>query len=55
MSEIKYNEAQRNELKTNKYVRNVTGKHIVFTLECKNTALKLLNKYMSSKEIFEKL
>jgi hypothetical protein len=55
MTEIKYNKAQIEELKSNKYVRNVTEKHIIFTLECKNTTLKLSNNYMSSKEIFKKL
>jgi parvulin-like peptidyl-prolyl isomerase len=55
MTEIKYNKAQINELKANKYVKNVTEKHIVFKTEFKMKALKLSNKHMLSKEIFEKL
>ena len=55
MTEIKYNKAQINELKANKYVKNVTEKHIVFKKEFKIKALNLSNKYILSKEIFKQL
>lgn len=55
MTEVKYTEAQIEELKSNKYVKNVTQKHIVFTIECKNEVLKLSKKWIFSREIFERL
>lgn len=55
MAGIKYNETQIQELKSNKYVKNVTQKSITFTLECKKEVVKLSKKYLISKEIFRKL
>lgn len=54
MTEIKYNSIQINELKSNKYVKNATAKHIVFNKEFKIKALELSHKYMLPKEIFKK-
>lgn len=53
MWKIKYTELQRNELKTNKYVKNCTEKHIVFTKNFKSESIKL-HKEMVPKEIFRK-
>lgn len=55
MSNINYTKTQINELKANKYVKNVTEKHIVFEKECKIKAINLSKKYILSKEIFKKL
>jgi hypothetical protein len=44
MAGIKYNIAQIEELKANKYVKKVTEKSIIFTTECKIEVLKLSNK-----------
>lgn len=55
MAEIKYNEAQIEELKNNKYVKSCTNKNINFTLEFKLEVVKLSKKWMFYKEIFEKL
>lgn len=55
MLEIRYNNTQIKELKDNKYVQNCTQKHIIFSKECKNKAIKLLQQNLSTKEIFEKL
>jgi len=55
MIEIRYSETQIKELKKNKYVQNCTEKHIIFSKECKNKAIKLLQKNLSTKEIFKKL
>lgn len=54
MSGIKYNKTQIEELRTNKYVKNVTEKHIVFKTEFKMKAIELYNKHILSKEIFKK-
>lgn len=53
MALIKYNETQIEELKKNKYVKNCTKKHIVFTKVFKFEAVKL-HKEMIPKEIFKK-
>ena len=55
MAEIKYNQDQINELKTIKYVKNVTNKNITFTTEFKYELLKLSKKWLFYKEIFKKL
>ena len=52
MTIIKYTEEQIKELKTNSSVKNATSKHIVFTKEFKLQAVKLAEKYISAKEIF---
>jgi len=52
MKIIKYNKEQIKELKTNPAVKNATSKHIVFTKEFKLQAVKLAEKYISAKEIF---
>ncbi len=52
MTEVKYNTAKINELKANKYVKNCTGKHVVFTKIFKFEAVKL-HKTMIPKEIFK--
>jgi hypothetical protein len=44
MAGIKYTGAQIEELKKNKYVKNVTEKNITFTTECKIEVLKLSKK-----------
>lgn len=53
MAQIKYNESQRDELKSNKYVKNCTEKHVVFKKDFKFEAIKL-HKIMIPKEIFKK-
>ncbi len=55
MTEINYTKAQIEEIKANKYVKNVIQRHIVFTKECKIKAIELTNKDIFSKEIFERL
>ena len=55
MQKIKYNNTQINELKTIKYVKNVTNKNITFTTEFKYELLKLSKKWLFYKEIFKKL
>lgn len=55
MVEIRYTKTQINELKENKYVKNCTQKHIIFSKECKNESIKLLQKNFSTREIFKKL
>jgi len=53
MTTIKYTEEQIKELKSNSSVKNVTSKHIIFTKEFKLQAVKLAEKYITSKEIFK--
>ena len=55
MQKVKYNQNQINELKTIKYVKNVTQKHIVFTTECKLKVIDFSKKWIFYREIFEKL
>ena len=55
MQKIKYNDTQINELKTIKYVKNATEKHIIFTQECKFKIIELSNKWIYFREIFNKL
>jgi len=55
MAGIKYNITQIEELKINKYVKNVTEKSITFTTECKLEVLKLSKKGIFYTDIFEKL
>lgn len=55
MALIKYNETQIEELKKNKYVKNVTNKNITFSLECKLEVLKLSKKWIFYRDIFSKL
>ncbi len=55
MAWIKYNKAQIEELKSNKYIKNVTDKSITFTTECKIEVLKLSKKWIFYTNIFEKL
>ena len=44
MAGIKYNEFQIEELKKNKYVKNISEKSITFGLECKCEFLKMSKK-----------
>jgi hypothetical protein len=44
MTEINYTKAKIEEIKANKYVKNCTEKHIVFTKEYKIKAIGLTNK-----------
>jgi len=53
MTQIKYTEVQKKELKSNLNVKNCTAKHIVFTKEFKIKAVELSKKYISPKEIFK--
>jgi len=53
MTTIKYTEEQIKELKSNPSVKNATSKHIIFTKEFKLQAVKLAEKYITSKEIFK--
>lgn len=55
MAGIKYNEIQIEELKKNKYVKNISEKSITFSLECKCEFLKMSKKWIFYKKIFEKL
>ena len=55
MAEIKYNQDQINELKTIKYVKNVTNKNITFTTEFKYELIKLSKRWLFYKNIFKKL
>ncbi len=55
MAWVKYNETQMKELKSNKYVKNVTNKSIIFTLKCKLEVLKYSKKWLFYKDIFKKL
>lgn len=55
MAGIKYNVYQLQELKSNKYVKNVTQKSIIFTLECKLEVLKQSKKWIFYRDIFRKL
>lgn len=55
MADIKYNASQIKELKINKYVKNVTEKNIIFTIECKNEVLRLSEKWIFYTEVFRKL
>lgn len=55
MAWIKYNKTQIEEIKSNKYVKNVTEKNITFTTECKLEVLRLSKKWIFYTEIFEKL
>jgi hypothetical protein len=41
MTKIKYISSQILELLKNKYVKNATQKHVIFTKECKKEAIKL--------------
>lgn len=52
---MKFTEKQIEELKQIKYVKNVTSKSIIFTLEAKKKALKMKEKFLTPKEIFQKL
>ena len=53
MHKIKYTPEQINELKSNKYVKNCTAKHIIFTRKFKFETVKLAKEYMLPKEIFK--
>lgn len=53
MSGIKYNQAQLEELRRNKYIKTVTEKYITFTDEFKIQALELDKRYFLPKEIFK--
>ena len=55
MEKIKYNEMQITELNNNKYVKNCTWKHIVFTKECKIKALQLSKGYILPRKVFKTL
>lgn len=55
MAEIKYNEKQIKELKTNPYIKNCTSKSIIFTKYCKLKALELDKKWVFYREIFKQL
>lgn len=55
MWEIKYNNEQIKELKSNKYVKSCTNKNINFTKECKIKVLELNKKWIFIKEIFQSL
>lgn len=55
MAVIKYNETQIEELKKNKYVKNVTNKNITFSLDCKLEIVKLSKQDMFYRDIFVKL
>jgi len=55
MAGIKYSDAQMQELRNNKYVKNVTEKSITFSLECKTEVLKLSKRWIFYTEIFKKL
>lgn len=55
MTKAKYISTQINELLNNKYTRNCTNKNITFTKECKNEAVRLWEKWLTTKEIFKKL
>ncbi|MDD3120612.1 MAG: hypothetical protein PHF46_04340 [Candidatus Gracilibacteria bacterium] len=55
MAGIKYTGVQMEELKKNKYVKNVTNKNITFNLECKLEVVKLSKKGMFYRDIFKKL
>ena len=55
MAGIKYSETQIAELKQNKYVKNVTQRHIIFTKACKEEVLRLTKQWLFYREIFEKL
>ncbi len=55
MTQIKYISSQINELLQNKYVKNATKKHVVFTKECKLEAVKLYESWLTWKEVFQKL
>lgn len=55
MTVIKYTEANIKELLKNKYVKSCTSKNVNFTLECKKQAILLNNKWLTTKEVFEKL
>ncbi len=54
MRTIKYNKEQIAELKANKYVKNCTEKHIVFHTAFKLLAVKEMEDFLTSKEIFRK-
>ncbi len=53
MTKIKYTEEQIKELKSNPAVKNATSKHIIFTKDFKLQAVKLAEKYITTKEIFK--
>jgi hypothetical protein len=55
MAVVKYNETQIEELKKNKYVKNVTNKNITFSLDCKLEIVKLSKQSMFYRDIFVKL
>lgn len=55
MTWIRYNNDQIIELLKNKYVQNCTAKNILFSKECKDESIKLLQQNFSTKEIFKKL
>ena len=52
---MKYTKEQIEELKQIRYVKNVTSKSIIFTYEAKVKSLKLREKWLTSKEIFQEL
>lgn len=51
----KYNQEQIKELKRNRYVKNCTCKHLIFTKSCKLKAIELSKQYTTPKEIFTQL
>lgn len=55
MTLIKYTETQIEELKKNKHVKSCTNKNVNFTLECKKQSILLNNKWLTTKEVFDKL
>jgi len=55
MAGIKYNQVQIEELKANKYIKNVTAKSITFSLECKLEVLKQSKKWLFYRDIFREL
>jgi len=55
MSKTIYNEIQIKEIEANKYVEKCTTKQIRFTNECKIEVLKLADKWIFYREIFNKL
>ena len=53
MTQIKYNEKQIEELKSNPNIKNCTKKHIIFTKDFKDKAIKLAVNYTFPRDIFE--
>jgi hypothetical protein len=48
----KYNKAQIEEIISNPYILKSSSKHITYTKQCKEEAVKLWNNLNPSKEIF---